>query len=91
MGRIIPIGTTRKSMAESIRAAREGMENGELVGIFPEGGITRTGHIEEFRARILGNHQRHRRRTVVPVYLEGLWGSIFSFERGRFFWKWPKR
>ena len=28
---------------------------------------------------------------VVPVYLDGLWGSIFSFERGKFFWKWPKR
>ena len=28
---------------------------------------------------------------VVPVYLGGLWGSIFSFEGGRFFWKWPRR
>jgi acyl-[acyl-carrier-protein]-phospholipid O-acyltransferase/long-chain-fatty-acid--[acyl-carrier-protein] ligase len=26
---------------------------------------------------------------VVPVALVGVWGSIFSFERGRFFWKWP--
>src|SRR6202030_1416955 len=28
---------------------------------------------------------------VIPVHLDRLWGSIFSFERGRFFWKWPKR
>jgi len=28
---------------------------------------------------------------VIPVYLDGLWGSIFSFEGGKFFWKWPKR
>jgi acyl-[acyl-carrier-protein]-phospholipid O-acyltransferase/long-chain-fatty-acid--[acyl-carrier-protein] ligase len=28
---------------------------------------------------------------IVPVHLDRLWGSIFSFERGRFFWKWPKR
>ncbi len=28
---------------------------------------------------------------MVPVYLGGLWGSIFSYEGGKFFWKWPKR
>src|SRR5206468_3009770 len=28
---------------------------------------------------------------VVPVYLEGLWGSIFSFKGEKFFWKWPER
>ena len=28
---------------------------------------------------------------VIPVYLEGLWGSVFSFEGGRFFWKMPRK
>jgi acyl-[acyl-carrier-protein]-phospholipid O-acyltransferase/long-chain-fatty-acid--[acyl-carrier-protein] ligase len=28
---------------------------------------------------------------IVPVWLDGLWGSIFSFERGRYFFKIPKR
>jgi acyl-[acyl-carrier-protein]-phospholipid O-acyltransferase/long-chain-fatty-acid--[acyl-carrier-protein] ligase len=28
---------------------------------------------------------------VIPVHLDRLWGSIFSFEGGKFFWKWPKR
>src|SRR5690606_27824739 len=27
---------------------------------------------------------------VIPVYLDGLWGSIFSYRGGRFFWKWPR-
>jgi len=27
---------------------------------------------------------------VVPVYLDGLWGSIFSFSGGKFFWKRPR-
>jgi acyl-[acyl-carrier-protein]-phospholipid O-acyltransferase / long-chain-fatty-acid--[acyl-carrier-protein] ligase len=26
----------------------------------------------------------------VPCYLGGLWGSIFSYEGGKVFWKWPK-
>ena len=28
---------------------------------------------------------------IVPVHLDRVWGSIFSFEGGKFFWKWPKR
>ena len=28
---------------------------------------------------------------IIPVNLGGVWGSIFSFENGRFFWKLPKR
>jgi acyl-[acyl-carrier-protein]-phospholipid O-acyltransferase/long-chain-fatty-acid--[acyl-carrier-protein] ligase len=88
LGRIIPIGTTRKSMVESIRASREALQQGELVCIFPEGGITRTGKIEEFRPGFL-SILKETDAPVVPVYLGGLWGSIFSYEGGKFFWKWP--
>ncbi|PYV07276.1 MAG: hypothetical protein DMG07_29225 [Acidobacteria bacterium] len=28
---------------------------------------------------------------IVPVHLDGVWGSIFSYERGRFLWKLPRR
>ena len=28
---------------------------------------------------------------IIPVYLDRVWGSIFSFKGGRFFWKWPVR
>src|SRR5262249_20161101 len=28
---------------------------------------------------------------IIPVYLDRVWGSVFSFERGRFLWKRPKR
>ncbi len=27
---------------------------------------------------------------IIPVNLDRLWGSIFSFKRGKFFWKWPE-
>ena len=89
LGRIIPLGTSRKSMVQSIRAAREALRNGELVCIFPEGGITRSGKIEEFRPGFL-SILKETDAPVVPVRLIGLWGSIFSYEGGRFFWKWPK-
>jgi acyl-[acyl-carrier-protein]-phospholipid O-acyltransferase / long-chain-fatty-acid--[acyl-carrier-protein] ligase len=90
LGRIIPIGKSRKSMVDSIRAAREALQHGELVCIFPEGGITRTGKTEEFRPGFL-SILKDTGAPVVPVYLGGLWGSVFSYEGGKFFWKWPRR
>jgi acyl-[acyl-carrier-protein]-phospholipid O-acyltransferase/long-chain-fatty-acid--[acyl-carrier-protein] ligase len=90
LGKIIPIGETRKSMVESIRQAREALQNGEIVCIFAEGGITRTGEMQEFRPGFL-SILKGTDAPVVPVYLGGLWGSIFSYEGGKFFWKWPKR
>ncbi len=59
LGRIIPIGTTRKSMAESIRLAREALQQGEIVCIFPEGGITRTGRIAGIPSRLFVDTQRY--------------------------------
>jgi acyl-[acyl-carrier-protein]-phospholipid O-acyltransferase/long-chain-fatty-acid--[acyl-carrier-protein] ligase len=86
----ILLGTKPKSIAGAIRTAREALQAGELVCIFPEGAISRTGQIMTFKPgalKILDGADV----PVIPVYLDGLWGSIFSFERGRFFWKWPKR
>ena len=28
---------------------------------------------------------------IIPVNLDGVWGSIFSYERGRFIWKMPRK
>ena len=79
-----------KMVILAFREARDALNNGELVCIFPEGGMTRSGQVQAFKPGMMkildGAHA-----PVVPVYLDGLWGSIFSFERGKFFWKWPKR
>jgi 1-acyl-sn-glycerol-3-phosphate acyltransferase len=53
------------------------LADGELVCIFPEGGLTRDGEIAPFRPgleRILAR----RPVPVVPIALRGLWGSVFS-------------
>ncbi|MEN6406017.1 MAG: MFS transporter [Thermoguttaceae bacterium] len=90
LGRIIPIGTSRKSMVQSIRQSRLALQNGELVCIFAEGGITRSGEMQEFRPGFL-SILKETDAPVVPAYLGGLWGSIFSYAGGKFFWKWPQR
>ncbi|MCR9211785.1 MAG: AMP-binding protein, partial [bacterium] len=79
-----------KSIGRAIRDARDGLNNGDVVGIFPEGTITRTGQLQAFRpgmSKILKNTDA----KIVPVHLEGMWGSIFSFSGGKYFWKWPDK
>ena len=86
----ILIAPRPKAIVAALNTARKALEDGELVCIFPEGGITRTGQMQAFKPglmKVLDGVDV----PVVPVYLDELWGSIFSFEDGKFFWKWPKR
>jgi acyl-[acyl-carrier-protein]-phospholipid O-acyltransferase / long-chain-fatty-acid--[acyl-carrier-protein] ligase len=88
---VIPINPTRpKQIVTALKEAREAVLKGELVCIFPEGGLTRTGQVQGFRPGML-RIVEGTDAPVIPVYLEGLWGSIFSFKGGKFFWKWPER
>lgn len=87
---VIPIRPGRRSVLESIRRARAALEAGELVCIFPEGALTRTGQLGAFKPGLLAILEGTQ-APLIPVYLDGLWGSIFSYEGGRFFWKLPKR
>jgi acyl-[acyl-carrier-protein]-phospholipid O-acyltransferase / long-chain-fatty-acid--[acyl-carrier-protein] ligase len=90
LGRVILIHPGKKSIVESLRASREALLNNELVCVFPEGGITRDGNMRPFQPglmRIIEGTDL----PVIPVYIEGMWGSIFSFEGGRAFWKIPKK
>jgi acyl-[acyl-carrier-protein]-phospholipid O-acyltransferase/long-chain-fatty-acid--[acyl-carrier-protein] ligase len=86
----IGIGPGRKSVAAAIHAARKALGDGELVCMFPEGGLTRTGEIQSFQPGFLSVLKKTG-APAIPIHLGGLWGSIFSFERGKFFWKLPRR
>ena len=79
-----------KSIAGAIRSAREGLNDGDIVGIFAEGTITRTGQLQAFKPGMTKILQKTDAQ-VLPVHIEGMWGSIFSFSGGKFFKKWPDR
>ena len=84
----IPINI-RHSYA-AVRAASEKIAEGEIVCVFPEGQLERRGTL----LRLQRGYEliaRHASAQVVPVWLDQLWGSIFSFQGGRFFWKLPRR
>ncbi|HVM75641.1 MAG TPA: acyl-[ACP]--phospholipid O-acyltransferase [Candidatus Saccharimonadales bacterium] len=88
---IIPIASDQspREMIHSLRIASEALRNGEVVCIFPEGEITRTGQMLPFRRgfeRIIKGIDV----PIIPTNIDGIWGSIFSFSGGHFLWKWPR-
>lgn len=91
MMKMIPVSNLSKSdTLEAIDKARESLKNGELVCIFAEGAISRTGNMLPFKRgyeKILDGLDV----PIIPAHLDRLWGSIFSFKEGKFFFKWPKK
>ncbi len=85
--RCIPI--TPRRAKEAMRMAVEMICDGEIVCVFPEGELTRSGVLGGLR-RGYQLIARQAGAPVVPVWLDQLWGSIFSFQGGRFFRKWPR-
>src|SRR4051812_40751261 len=84
----IPISPTRAR--ESLRTAIEALKAGEVVCIFPEGELSRSGIL----LRLHRGYElvaRAAEAPVVPVWLDQLWGSVFSFKGGRYFLKIPER
>jgi acyl-[acyl-carrier-protein]-phospholipid O-acyltransferase / long-chain-fatty-acid--[acyl-carrier-protein] ligase len=89
---VIPISSQQgpREMIHSLRTATQALKNGEIVCIFPEGEMTRIGQMLTFR-RGMERIVKGTEVPIIPAYLGGVWGSIFSFERGRFLWKMPRR
>ncbi len=83
----IPISPRRAK--EAVRLAADHVRAGDIVCLFPEGQLTRSGTL----LRLQRGYEliaRQASAPVVPVWMDQLWGSIFSFQGGRFFKKWPK-
>lgn len=79
-----------KALIESFRRAQDFLRQGEAVAIFAEGEISRHGQMLRFKKgfeRIVDGLDV----PVIPVHLDEVWGSIFSFEGGRALFKKPKR
>ncbi len=79
-----------RAILRAFRDAGRYLQQGDIVCIFAEGQITRTGLLLPFRRgmeRILKNNPV----PIIPAHLDRVWGSIFSRSGGRFLLKWPKR
>jgi acyl-[acyl-carrier-protein]-phospholipid O-acyltransferase / long-chain-fatty-acid--[acyl-carrier-protein] ligase len=81
---VIPISSEQRPRAliHSLQAANEAIKNGEVVGIFAEGQITRTGQLLPFR-RGFERIMKDVDAPIIPVALDGALGGPWSFQRGR--------
>lgn len=83
--RAIPIAPAKEDgdlLKRSYEEIAKALSVGDLVGIFPEGGLTLNGEMNPFRSGI----SRILERTsvpVIPMALSGLWQSLFSRNRNK--------
>ncbi len=89
VGGVIPISMndSPRELVRSLRDARAALDEGYMVVIFAEGGLTRTGNLRAFRRGfehiLKGSHY-----PIVPVHIGGAWGSLFSFYHGQLVRRW---
>ncbi len=92
MLRVIPMSAYAdpRTLIHSFREAIQAIKDGDVVCIFAEGQLTRTGQMLPFR-RGFERIMKSVEAPIIPIHLDRVWGSIFSFERGKFYWKIPHR
>ncbi|HEX5622984.1 MAG TPA: 1-acyl-sn-glycerol-3-phosphate acyltransferase, partial [Sulfuricurvum sp.] len=75
LGRVIPVSAT--AAKDAFRSAKHRLENDEIIGIFPEGGISTDGEIKKFYPgfQIVAKEVQG---VIVPFYIDGVYGSLFS-------------
>ncbi len=83
----LPVPANPKAAQRVLAEARTAIGRGELVCLFAEGNITHSGQLQSFSrgtmALIKGTGA-----PVVPVYLDELWGSIFSYRPANWWDRW---
>lgn len=88
----IPITSSEgpRAILRALRNAGQYLEDGDLVCIFPEGQITRTGMLLPFR-RGLERIVKKRPVPIIPINLDRVWGAVLGAPGGRFITRIPER
>ncbi|MCB2154023.1 MFS transporter [bacterium] len=92
LSRSIPVSDRMgpRELLTAFHTASEAINDGDLVGIFAEGQITRTGQLLPFR-RGLERIMKDVDAPIIPMHLDRVWGSLLSFSNQRWLLKLPKR
>ena len=77
----IPIST--RGGKNALKLVGEALENGDTVALFPEGHLSRNGHIGTFQKGFEIAVAETEGAVIVPFYLRGLWEGGFSHASGK--------
>jgi len=80
---VILVTAGPKSITAGLKKARQAVADGEVVGIFPEGGISRTGQVRTFKPGLTKINDPDEPAPVIPAYFAESFGSIFSYSGGK--------
>jgi 1-acyl-sn-glycerol-3-phosphate acyltransferase len=78
-----------KSIGQALKSIQSGLADGDAIGIFCEGGISRTGQLLGFKRGLEWLLEKVE-APIVPAAIDGLWGSGLTFSEGRYFTKRPR-
>ena len=84
LAKAIPVASQKEDPATYARAFEQAaavLKDGELLAIFPEGGITRDGTLQPFKGGVMKVLEANP-VPVIPMALKNLWGSFFSRAEG---------
>ncbi len=91
--RAIPIAGVKEDpemFASAFAQMQAAIDDGDVLCIFPEGQITHDGEMNPFKAGVI-NLIEKTPAPVIPMALQGLWGSLFSRKGGPAMAKMPRR
>ncbi len=86
---VILISGGPKSIKKCLDEAKELLKQGELIGIFPEGGISPSGQIREFKPGLSKLIDPQNPVPIIPAYFAETYGSLYSYSKGKAFFKSP--
>ncbi|RDU71646.1 MFS transporter [Helicobacter aurati] len=81
---VIPVSNVASK--ESMQHIQQRLNNGDTVCLFPEGVISRHGHLNEFKKGFekIAEGVNEENAVILPFYIRGMWGSIFSRSNEQF-------
>ncbi len=83
------VAISAKNTRQAVRTVTSALRDGDVLCVFPEGQLSRTGTPCKIQRGFTLIAQQAR-CPVIPVWIDGAWGSVFSFEGGCFFHKRPR-
>ncbi len=84
----VPFSGPRAQRA-ALEECQVALDRGDVVVLFPEAQLTRNGLLGAFYRGIEVILTDRAQVPVIPLALDNLWGSLYSYSGGRFLRKWP--